>query len=69
MSSNYLIQKASKSHCPQCHKMVDLLCTDDERDMLRALKHNHWFYICWNCKKIYEVGKGEVYRENESNNA
>lgn len=63
MASNYILQKTTKSFCPKCHKNVDLLCTDEE--MLPALKHNHWFYICWNCKLVAEVGKGEVFRDEK----
>ena len=63
MPSNYIIQKAEKSHCPSCGKVVDLLCTNN--DMLKALKREHWFYICWNCKLVFELGKGRVEREGE----
>lgn len=61
MQSNYILQKADKSHCPGCKKYVDLLCTDEP--MLEALKRKHWFYICWNCKRVFELGKGEVLHE------
>jgi uncharacterized protein with PIN domain len=64
LKSNYIIQSAYKSHCPKCNKIVDLLCTDE--DMLQALKRKHWFYICWHCRKVFELGKGEVKREDES---
>lgn len=60
--SSYIIQRADKSICPHCHHHVDLLATDD--DMLKALKRSkHWFYICWHCHIVTEIGCGEVKRE------
>jgi transcription elongation factor Elf1 len=56
MPSEYIIQKSFKSYCPDCHKEVDLLCTKNGEE-------NPWFYICWSCKQLFEVGKGKVTRE------
>lgn len=60
-NSRYLLQKANKSRCYHCHKHVDLLCTNEE--ILKALKRWPWFYICWHCKKVFEIGRGEVKRD------
>jgi hypothetical protein len=55
-SDHYVIQRDEKSFCPKCHKPVDLLCRTD--GSIRA----PWFYICWGCQFVAEVGKGEVLR-------
>ena len=58
----YLIQEASESHCPaqaqfspasEFHRL-DLMASES----MRGPK----FYICWTCRKVYQVGKGEVQR-------
>lgn len=59
--SRYILTKTEKSRCPHCNKHVDLLSTDE--DILHGLKHSHWFYICWHCKRVYEIGRGEVKRD------
>jgi hypothetical protein len=53
--SNYVIQKAEKSFCPGCHESVTLLCQRDGKTT-----GHPWFYICFDCKMIAEVGKGPV---------
>ena len=60
MKSNYIIQHAATSHCSNCQRTVDLLCREDGN-----LK-SPWFYICWSCRLIAQVGKGEVRNENAS---
>lgn len=57
--SNYIIQRAEKSHCPNCGMTVDLLARRDSNNKVP------WFYICWSCRLIAEVGRGEVIRENK----
>lgn len=54
----YVIQKAEKSFCPKCNKSVDLLCRKDGDN-----ENFPWFYICFDCKLVAEVGRGEVERE------
>lgn len=54
--SKYIIQKTQKSHCPECNQTVDLLAPINPR-MRGAI-----FYICWNCKAIFQAGVGEVIR-------
>lgn len=56
MQSQYILQHASKVTCPHCKATVDLLCREDA-----AL--TTWFYICWNCRTAFELGRGEVKRE------
>lgn len=55
--SHYILQRAEKSHCPQCGRTVDLLARADGNNK------SPWFYICWFCRLVAEVGKGEVKRE------
>lgn len=59
MGTKYVIQKASMSHCPDCNDAVDLLC---------PAGFEAWaiptFYICWACKKVFQVGMGPVERED-----
>lgn len=52
--SNYVIQDAPKSHCPHCERVVRLLCPDG------GSAAKPWFYICWNCQCVFEVGVGQV---------
>ena len=58
VKSAYIIQKDIKSHCNNCNETVDLLCREDG-DVTFP-----WFYICFNCDKVFQVGKGEVVRES-----
>lgn len=60
MKSNYVLQLDEKSFCPQCEKPVDLLC-DNEGNVRKP-----WFYICWACKTVAQVGVGPVGREGET---
>ena len=53
MISKYIIQAAEKSFCPICHSTTTLLCRKDGNN-----KHP-WFYICFVCKTVLQVGKGE----------
>jgi hypothetical protein len=57
MSDDYVIQKSSSSLCGQCEKPLDLLCFE--------FAEGPMFYICWFCKRVTEVGKGEVRREDQ----
>lgn len=54
--SKYIIQEALNTKCPTCQKPVDLLCMADGNN------RRPWFYICWNCTFIAELGKGIVIR-------
>lgn len=55
-ADNYVITLTTKTHCPTCNKLVDLLTKNWSMN-------KPMFYICWDCRKIFEVGKGEVRRE------
>jgi uncharacterized protein with PIN domain len=54
----YIMHLIEKSVCPQCHKHVELLC--EEYHIKKGLPA--MFYICFDCRKVYEVGVGEVKR-------
>jgi hypothetical protein len=57
--SAYVVQRDGKSFCPKCRQALDLLCRRDGQ-----VKRAPWFYICWVCMAITEVGKSEVPRES-----
>jgi hypothetical protein len=57
MKSEYIIQNDEKSFCPKCAKPLDLLCERNPRIRLKD-----WFYICWDCKLIAQVGAGPAER-------
>lgn len=57
MKSDYVLQLDEKSICKYCGKYIELLCT--QWVSLRKA----WFYICFDCRKVFQVGKGEVERE------
>ena len=59
--SDYVIQETEKSHCTDCEATVFLLCHKDMPTDKTA------FYICWNCHRIGEVGKGKVEQINLEN--
>lgn len=58
-ASNYVIQIADKSFCPTCTKNLHLLCRID------GTTRAPWFYICFDCKVVAEVGKGIVNQSEE----
>lgn len=52
--SMYVLQDTSKTFCPTCGKESKLLCPVD------IDQKKPWFYICFTCIKIFELGKSEV---------
>ena len=58
MKSKYILQKTDKSFCKYCNNKVSLLCHFS--DMISFAS----FYICFKCKKVFEIGKGEVKKDN-----
>ena len=42
------------SHCPDCNSRTTLLCKRWNQ------QGSAQFFICWNCRKIFEAGRGEV---------
>lgn len=52
--SEYVIQKTEKSFCVNCRSNLHLLCHEDMK------KGEPAFYICFTCKSVREVGKGEI---------
>jgi len=54
----YIVQESEKSFCPRCDRSVMLLCP---KTLRRTRKP--WFYICFWCRSIYEVGRGELKEE------
>ena len=59
MKSRYVLQHAEKSICPKCQKYLELLCHE-----WAGPRRERAFYICFDCRVVYEVGKGEVRRED-----
>ena len=57
MKSNFVMQVAKGSFCPDCLKTVTLLCKRNDPFMDPA------FYICFPCNKVGHVGKGPVEME------
>jgi hypothetical protein len=53
MVSRYVLQDDDKTFCPVCHGQVKLLCRLDG-------KMKPWFYICFKCAEIAELGRGRV---------
>lgn len=49
----YVIQKTEKSICPDCSQKVDILCRENGN-------MDYGFYVCWNCKKVWQVGVGLI---------
>ena len=56
--SRFVIQTTEKTFCPKCNGPLDLLCHE-----WAGPQRERAFYICWNCKLVHEVGKGEVRRD------
>jgi uncharacterized protein with PIN domain len=63
-ASSYVLQYDEKSYCPKCGNNVELLCEKlDTRLESTTKKLGAWFYVCFDCRLIAQVGKGEVPRE------
>jgi DNA-directed RNA polymerase subunit M/transcription elongation factor TFIIS len=62
MEPGYILQTAHKSHCDQCGETLALLCEGDPR---LTLEDFTWFYICFKCQRISQVGVGLVRDERE----
>ena len=59
MLSTYVLQQADKSTCPLCGQHLSLLC-DHKGNVKKP-----WFYICWTCRNITQVGVGPVVEEGQ----
>lgn len=57
MKSTYVLQLDDSSFCPCCGKPVRLLCREDGKNGEGA----PWFYICFDCQEVAEVGEGKVW--------
>lgn len=64
---NYTTYHTEKSFCPGCNKTVLALSADiDDLELviqdLVEEEHPQYpsFYICFDCRRIFQVGKGEV---------
>jgi hypothetical protein len=55
--STYVVQPDPKTKCPMCGRPVDMLC--DHKGNVRK----PWFYICWFCRNVVQLGVGPVTRE------
>lgn len=54
MDEYELIKVCDKDFCPTCHSNVGLLAPEDMDPTQPS------FYICWECKKVFHIGEGEV---------
>lgn len=52
--SHYLIHTADWSICPQCKKKVEMLAR------ARRLQTAPSFWICWDCRRVWQIGRGPV---------
>lgn len=51
----YDVTEAKDARCPHCDRhVVDMLSSEDT--------DSPWFYICWICRKVFHIGKGECER-------
>ena len=57
MRPSYILQVDEKTFCKYYGKSVELLCH------AMAGRGSYMFYICFDCRKVFQVGKGEVPRE------
>ena len=55
----YIIQKSDKSRCKHCEKYVDLLIERDANPTPGPI-----FFICFDCRRVFQAGVGEVERED-----
>jgi hypothetical protein len=53
----YVVENCEKSFCDDCGQKVVLLCT---KDYTQDIIQWPWFYICWACKKVSQIGRGPV---------
>jgi hypothetical protein len=58
MRNPYVIQRADKSSCPECHGPVDLLIRDNPTSNASSPA----FYICWLDQQIFQAGVGHIER-------
>jgi uncharacterized protein with PIN domain len=59
MKADYVMQMDEKSFCKYCGKSVELLCPDVAK--FTPIR-DKWFYICFDCRKVFQIGRGEVQR-------
>ena len=52
--STYVVQQESTAICPMCGQRMYLLCDR------KGNSKKPWFYICWTCRNIVQVGIGPV---------
>lgn len=55
--STYTVFKDEHSKCPMCDEYLTLLSPRN------ATQKKPWFYICWLCKNVTQVGVGPVREE------
>lgn len=61
-ASAYILQPSDKTLCPSCKTHVDMVATRSGK-----LDGRHpWFYVCWTCRAITQVGVGPVLREEST---
>jgi hypothetical protein len=55
--STYIVQAALNAKCPLCGQPVDMLC--DHKGNIKK----PWFFVCWTCRNITQIGVGPVTEE------
>ena len=53
--STYILVVLISSECPGCHNHCTMLSS--------YTLDKPVFYICWNCKRVFHAGRGEVQNE------
>lgn len=56
---SYILQHDEKSSCKYCDKYVELLTPEWPE------RRSKMFYICFDCRKVFEAGVGEVKRVSD----
>jgi uncharacterized protein with PIN domain len=59
MSVKYDTFHAEKSLCKSCARTLLALVPDIDQPVEKIEGHSS-FYVCWDCRKIYQVAAGEL---------
>ncbi len=61
----YVLVSSPRSLCP-CRQKLVLLCPKDQKTDASEIAKDPLFWICWNCKRVFQTGVGEVRFADES---